>query len=352
MFMEYKITKKKSLPPGTVIYTGESREESIIIESINYTADNLTRATFTSDNLSDNDIEQCLRAKWLRIKGVHRVDIIKKICEALNIYPVSIEDVVNVKLTPKIEEFENYIFILLRDPQKITAFKKLSSRQISIFLLGEQIITFEESGESIIDIIMERIEKNSGRVRKENSAYLGYAILDLVVDECLSLVEAMDFELLSIEENILSGRYNQDHRKLFKIKQKILSFINIARPLKKITNILSKNPLYEDKYQMYIRDVDEHAEQTIVWLSQLSDSVKNLINLQITLMSQKQGEVMRTLTVVGSIFIPLTFLAGLYGMNFKHMPELSLPFMYPVVLCLMFSIAVGMFYYFKKKKIL
>lgn len=292
---------------------------------------------------------------WIDVEGLGDVKAIQRIGKAFKLHPLAIEDVVNVHQRPKMETYQDVLFIVARmpHPEAIPA-----TEQVSIFLGPDFIITFQEGTPGdCFEPVRKHIRENSGRLRQATSAYLLYALLDTLVDQFFPQLEFYADLLQNIEDRIIAHRYGTVSTELYTIRRHLLLMHRIVRPLQDVINALMREGLniFDEETRWYLRDVFDHTTQLMDMLETYKDLSTHLMEMASTAAGARMNEIMRFLTVMSSIFIPLTFIAGIYGMNFNtqnsplNMPELNWFYGYPFSLVLMLAIASGLMMFFRHK---
>jgi magnesium transporter len=346
-----KRMKKPGLPPGTLVHIGEKKLEKVRITFLDY-----NDHTFTEQQV--DSIETCYPLRdtrtvsWINIDGLHDVDLIRCLGEHFGIHPLIQEDVVDTEHRPKIEDMGDYLFLILKmirwDEQK----NEIQSEQVS-FLLGlNYVITFQEQPGDVFESIRERIRTHSGRIRKMGNDYLVYSLMDAVVDEYFAVLENLGEKIQNMEEEVLSAPNTETIQKLHRIKNQLLFLRKSVWPLREvITNLeRSESKLIKKQTIPYFRDMYDNTIQIIDMMETMRDMNSGLFDMYLSSLSNKMNEVMKVLTIIATIFIPLTFIVGVYGMNFRYMPELGWKWGYFAVLSVMLVVALGMILFFRKKK--
>jgi magnesium transporter len=344
-----KLTKKIGAPPGTLIYTGE-RKEDFEVSVIDYDADNY-------NELKVKDIEECFPFKdsptvtWINIVGLHRTDAIEKIGSHYNLHPLVLEDILNVTQRPKIDYFENYIFIVLKMLTYNDESNEVESEQVSIILGKNFVFTFQERKGDVFDSVRERIRNNKGIIRKNGADYLLYSLIDVIVDNYFIILEKLGEEVEDLENEVVSNPSPDTVQTIHRLKRNLIDLRRSIWPLREVLNNLSRGESeLLKKTSIYFRDVYDHTVQIIDTIETFRDMVSGVLDIYLSSVSNRMNAVMKVLTVIATIFMPLTFITGIYGMNFKYMPELEWKFGYPLVLIVMLCIGIGMIIYFKRKK--
>ncbi|MDX1603446.1 MAG: magnesium/cobalt transporter CorA [Salinimicrobium sediminis] len=345
-----KSTKALHQAPGTVTYVGSKEQVETTLEVIDYNADNFER--FTSKTPEDAfKFEAEDRTTWINIDGLSNTAEIEKVGKYYELHPLIIEDIVNTNQRPKIDEYGDYFFIVA----KMLYYRKdgrLENEHISIVLGKNYVLTFQEAGGDVFDGVRERLSNAKGRIRSRGADYLVFALLDAIVDNYFVVVEEMSDKIESLEERLFNAQPNDDITlEIQELKRTMLRIRRAVNPLREVVSRLEKvdHELVQEQTINYIRDLYDHMIQVSENIEIYREMTWGLMDMYMTTISNKMNEVMKVLTIMASIFIPLTFLAGLYGMNFEYMPELEYRFSYPILLGVMFLMLLGMLFYFKRK---
>ncbi|NIQ16469.1 MAG: magnesium/cobalt transporter CorA, partial [Candidatus Dadabacteria bacterium] len=288
---------------------------------------------------------------WINIDGLHNIEIIKKIGSHFGIHTLVLEDVLNTNQQPKIEDHGEYLYITL----KMIFYDKdnnLNFEQFSFILFSDTLITFQEKVGDVFEPVRNRIRKKIGKVRIKGVDYLTYALIDSIVDHYYLVSEKIHDQINELENNILEKQDSKLLKEIYALKKELLILSRYIRPSKELINRLEnlESLIICDSTKKYIKDLHDHIIDVNDTLNLYREMVSGLIDTYLNLSSNKMNEVMKVLTIMASIFIPLTFIAGIYGMNFNNMPELQKSWGYPVVLFLMGIVAAIMLIYFKIKK--
>lgn len=353
---QYK--KKAGLPPGSIVHVGEFCEGSSEIEVVDYNAEHVKSSRLVDLTELYKMLESTNSITWVRINGIHDTETIGAVGNKIEIHPLVLEDIVNTSQRPKIESYEDYLFIVLKHLSIEGEDKKLVSRQISLILSKGCVFSFHEQDEPIFDLLKPRIDVPNGRFRKYGSDYLAYAIIDLIVDNYYALIEDMIEEAYIIEEKILDNASTPDFDELHQLRRKINFLRRNIAPVREIIQILSRDEhrLISDNMSVYLRDVTDHINRCLDSIDHILDVTVALMETHLARVNLRSGEVMKVLTIIATIFIPLTFIVGIYGMNFDpeaspyNMPELNWYYGYPISLAFMLSVTTGMLLYFRRKK--
>ncbi len=331
MVIQLLFNKKKSklgLPPGTLVHIGDKKEDQVKITIFDYDEDNF-------EEIKAKNIEDCFpyrdknTVSWINIDGLHNIELIEKIGNHFSLHSLLLEDILNTQQRPKIEEYENNLFIVVKMFYFNSKKNKIISEQISTILGHNYVITFQECVGDVFDSLRDRIRNKRGKIRKNGVDYLIYALLDIIVDNYFVILEKIGEIIEDMEDELIDDPSPKKLQSIYNIRKDLIKLRRSIWPLREIINSFSKSysKFLKDSTEMYVRDVYDLSS-----------------------VSNKMNEIMKVLTIIGTIFIPLTFVAGIYGMNFENMPELSLKLGYPLILIMMSIIGMIMILYFKKKE--
>ena len=344
-------SKKAGLPPGTPVYVGERKDEKVRISVLDY-----DELKFQEKEVKD--VEECFPFKktstvtWINIDGIHQVDIIEKIGKNFDLHPLIQEDIVNTEQRPKIEDFGNYIYIVLKMVYHDEHDSEIKIEQVSLILGENFVISFQEKEGDIFNHVRERIRNEKGRIRKMKADYLAYSLLDAVVDNYFLILEKTGEQIEELEDKVVSQPKPETLQEIHKLKRGMIFLRRSVWPLREVINILERgeSSLIEKNTRIYLRDVYDHTIQVIDSVETFRDMLSGMHDTYLSSISNRMNEIMKVLTIIATIFIPLTFVAGIYGMNFKFMPELDWRWGYFSVWLVMLAVAVLMIFYFKRKK--
>ncbi len=345
-----QITKKVGMPPGTLLHIGTSKNEKIKIRMLNYCSDNWIEKEF--DNVDDLfEYTSTDTICWVHVSGVHVVNVVEKIGAVFQIHPLVLEDIVNTNQRPKIEDNKEYLYIVVK---MIHCYenKKIDFEQVSIIVGNHYVLSFQENDDDTFEQIRERIRSTTGKIRMKGTDYLAYALLDCVVDYYYVALELLGEKIELLEDKIMIDPKPKILREIHTLKNQMLFVRKAVWPLREIINVLARGDsvLFKQDTLIYIRDVYDHIIQVIDSIEMYRDMVTGMLDIYLSSISFKTNEVMKVLTIIATMFIPLTFIVGVYGMNFKYMPELEWEWGYPIVWGIMAVISIGMIVFFRKKQ--
>ncbi|MHC4622733.1 MAG: magnesium/cobalt transporter CorA [Planctomycetota bacterium] len=346
-----KRSTKAGMPPGTLVHIGETKTEQVRITVIDYDEGNFQEKEVAA-------IEECFPFKttptvtWINIDGLHQVKIIEKVGRQFELHPLILEDILNTGQRPKFEDFGSYAFIVLKMLSYNDAKQKVETEQVSLVLGPNFVVSFQESMGDVFDQVRDRIRNSKGRIRKMGSDYLVYALVDAVVDNYFLILERLGEKIEFMEEELVAEPTQQTLKQIHNLKREMISLRKSVWPLREAINSLerSESPLINESTGIYLRDVYDHTIQVIDTVETFRDMVSGMLEIYLSSISNRMNAVMKVLTIIATLFIPLTFIVGIYGMNFRYMPELQWHWGYPVILVVMGAVMVTMVIYFRKKK--
>ncbi|MEM3563394.1 MAG: magnesium/cobalt transporter CorA [Candidatus Jordarchaeaceae archaeon] len=349
--MSKKTSKMVGLPPGTPVYIGEKVVGKVKIRVMDYDETHFQEKEVKA-------IEECFPFKdtptvtWINIDGVHQADIIEKIGKQFDIHPLILEDIMNTEQRPKIEDFENYLFIVLKMLYTDNKNGEIQSEQVSLVVGPNYVISFQEREGDVFDPIRDRIRTAKGRIRRMGPDYLAYALIDAIVDNYFVVLEKVGEKIEDVEEKLVTEPSPQVLKNIHGLKRKLLFLRKSVWPLREVINILERGEcsLVKKATIIFLRDVYDHTIQVIETIEVYREMLSEMIDAYLSSISNKTNEIVKVLTIIATIFIPLTFIASIYGMNFTWMPELEWPEGYHMVLVVMAIIGSIMIIFFRRKK--
>jgi magnesium transporter len=319
---------------------------------LDYEADQLAEQT-PADMEEVFALRDAPTTSWINIDGVHDMEVVRKLGEHFKIHPLTLEDVVNTAQRPKLEEFDDYLFVVLKMLRHDDA-GRVHAEQVSLVVGANFLLSFQESEGDVFDAVRDRIRKGQGRIRRSGSAYLAYALIDCVVDHYFLVLEQLSETIETLEGQLydaIDDGMDLLHE-IYRLKQDMIYLRKQIWPLRETLGHLHKteNPLVPEKTKVFFSDVYDHLIQALEIVESLHAVLSGLQDLYLSMSSQRMNEVMKVLTIIATIFIPLSFVAGIYGMNFEVMPELKWRWGYFAVWGLFAAIMGGMLVYFKRRK--
>jgi magnesium transporter len=344
-------SKKAGLPPGTLVHIGEKKLEAVRITVIDYDERNFQEKQVAT-------VEECFAFKrtstvsWINVDGIHDASIIEKLGEHFDLHPLVLEDILTTGQRPKCEDYDNYIYTVLKMLSYDDKGEMIRSEQVSLVFGSNFVISFQESVGDVFEQIRDRLRNDKGRIRKMASDYLAYALIDAIVDGYFVILEKLGEKIEHMEEQLVVEPTNKTVQQIHSVKRELVFLRRSVWPLRELINGLEKteSPLIKKSTDVYLRDVYDHTIQVIDTVETFRDMVSGMLDIYLSSLSNRMNAVMKVLTIIATIFIPLTFISGVYGMNFKYMPELGWRWGYAAVLLVMAVVVVIMLIYFKKKK--
>ena len=346
-----KRSRKAGLPPGTLVHIGEERTGEVKIKIISYSETELQEKDVKT-------VEECFAFKdkpgvtWIDVAGIHKVEVVEAIGNYFGLHPLVQEDILNTDQRPKFEDFDDYIYIVMKMLSYNDKNNEVDSEQVSMIIGTNFVISFQEKEEDVFGPLRERIRSGKGRTRKMGPDYLAYSLLDLLVDNYFVLLEKLGEKIESLEQELVTNSTPKTLHTIHNLKREMLFLRKSIWPLREVIGGLEREelPLIKDSTRIYLKDVYDHTVQVIDTVETSRDMLSGMLDIYLTSISNRLNAVMKVLTVIATVFMPLTFIAGVYGMNFRYMPELEWRWGYFAVLAVMVTIGISMFAYFKIKK--
>ncbi len=345
-----KTSRKVGMAPGTLVHIGEKKVEKTLLRLIDYDLENLEEKELQSVEEMGR-LKESPTVSWINVDGLHDINIIEKIGKIFSIHPLILEDIVHTGQRPKLEDVEELLFIVIK-MLKYSSGKEIIAEQFSLILGPNFVISFQEIKGDVFEGVRERIRKGKGRLRKLGSDYLCYALLDAIVDNYFVVLEDMGEKIEEYEEELLADPTPETLHKIHKLRGDIIYLRRSIWPLREVINEILRGDISQisEATEMFYRDVYDHTIQVMDTIETFRDVISGMLDMYLSSISNKMNEVMKVLTMIATIFIPITFVAGIYGMNFEIMPELKWPWAYPAVWGVIILITAVMAIYFKKKR--
>jgi magnesium transporter len=343
--------KKSGMPPGTPVFVGERKRDTIDISIIDYSRQHL-------EEIQNAGLDDCIRLRdspnitWINVNGIHDVNTIQTLADLFGLHPLTTEDISNTHQRPKVEEFDNYILFALKMLSYAEDKNTIENENVSLVLGENYVISFQEREGDVLDPLRQRIHSGKGKIRSEGADYLVYAIMDGVVDEYFVALEKLGDHIEDIDDEILTAPDASHMNELHRLKREIVFLRKAIWPLRENASVIEKStsPLIGESIRPFLRDLYDHTIQIIDLVETYRDIIGGMHDTFLSSNSNRMNEVMKVLTIIGTIFIPLTFIAGIYGMNFDYMPELKWKWGYFGLLGIMAAIALVMLGIFRKRK--
>ncbi|MFZ2054380.1 MAG: magnesium/cobalt transporter CorA [Candidatus Aminicenantales bacterium] len=349
--ISHRRSRKAGLPPGSLVHIGEKKAERTKITIIDYDGE-----TFQEKEVKS--IEECCALKetptvtWINIDGVHDSRLISELGSRFGVHPLILEDIMTTAQRPKMEDMGDYIYIVVRMLDLVNKKKEVRSEQVSLILGHNFVMSFQESEGDVFDAVRDRIRSGKGRIRKQGPDYLAYALIDAIVDNYFLVLEKLGENVEEIEEALVSNPDRETLHEIHSMKREMIYLRKSVWPLREVISGLERteSELIKDSTGIFLRDVYDHTIQVIDTVETYRDMLSGMLDIYLSSLSNRMNEVMKVLTIIATIFIPLTFIAGVYGMNFKFMPELEWRWGYFLVLAVMLALGVLMVILFKRRR--
>jgi magnesium transporter len=345
-----KQSHKIGLPPGTMLHIGEKKAARVRIDLIDY-------------NQSEHDVREIKKIEetfpyrdsqnisWLDITGLHETDTLNKICDYFHIHPLVQEDIINTAQRPKFEVYPDYVFVVMKMLQYDEAKHEIDVEQISLILGKNYVMTFQEREGDVFEPVRQRIKNIQSRFRTQGSDYLFYALMDIIVDNYFLLLENLGEQIEDLEGNVLENPDSKTVERIQGIRRELILMRRSIWPLREVISAITREdtPFITQYTAPYLRDLYDHAIQVIDTIETFREMIGSVLDVYLSNMSNKMNEIMKVLTIIATIFIPLTFIAGIYGMNFEFMPELHWKWGYLGFWIIIFSLFIGLLIYFRRR---
>jgi len=346
-----RLSAKAGLPPGTTVFIGEQKMDRVRIDFIDYSESELNEQRDVSVDRC-GELAKAPGVTWINVNCIHDVRLVEELGKCIGLHPLTLEDIVNTGQRPKIEVFPNYIYMVLKMISFDESVNQLGFEHVSLILGENFVVSFQEKDGDVFNTVRERLRTAKGRIRSMKADYLAYALMDAVVDHYFLAVERIGDRIEDLDDQILANPEPDDMQKLHRLKRDILSLRKAVWPLREEIGALDKSEsaLIRPETKVYLRDLYDHTIQIIDMIETYRDILGGMHDTFLSSISNRMNEIMKVLTIIATIFIPLTYIAGVYGMNFEYMPELKWPWGYFLVLGVMLAIGVAMVAYFRKKK--
>ncbi|MEW6501314.1 MAG: magnesium/cobalt transporter CorA [Thermodesulfobacteriota bacterium] len=351
-------SQKAGLPPGTPVHIGEQKAKEVQVTLVDYDQEHCEIVTLPRPDLCTLYQDKATTT-WVNVDGLHQADLIEKICQCFKLHPLTIEDILNTTQRPKLDIFDDYLFLVIKTQGYNPETRFIDTEQISLVLGRGFLVSFQERPGDTFEAVRNRIRSNRGRIRKMGMDYLAYSLLDTVIDNYFTVLEQLGEEIEDLEEELIAEPTQETLRRLHVLKREMILLRKSIWPLREVINGLMREEetnLISETIHPFLKDLYDHTIQVIDTVETYRDILAGMLDIYLSSISNRMNEIMKVLTIFAAIFIPLTFITSLYGMNFNtekspwNMPELNWAFGYPFALGLMVATAAAMLYYFKRKK--
>jgi len=347
---DYRISKHAGVAPGTLIYTGKKVGESIEFTLFQYTEESFHQQTFSRANEALNKIKP-EQANWINVSAIHDTSVVQEIGEYFGLHPLVSEDILNTVLSSQYENYDNYLFLTLKMLNFNEETHHVEQEHVSFILTPHVLISFQEQRKDVFDPVRERLEAAKGRIRKRGVDYMLYALMDVIVDNYYTVTEEYNEQLILLEDSIIRNPSQDSMERITFYTRHVVELRKSTLPLREaLSKLINDESFVDAATRRFFQDVYSHLEQAISTMETQREILNGLMNLYMSMLSNKMNNVMKTLTIIATIFIPLTFVAGIYGMNFQYMPELGWKWGYPVVMGSMLITGLLMFVWMRTKQ--
>ena len=350
--LSHKRSRKSGLPPGTPVHIGERKTGAPRLSLMHYDGEQLAEEEVT-------DVSACRTwlsrpgVTWINIEGVHQIDLLEQFGTVFGLHSLVLEDIANTGQRPKVEDYGGYLYIVMRMLSLQAVRQEVVGEQISLIVGPNFVLSFQEgiAGDAF-NPIRERLRTSKGRLRREGADYLVYSLIDAIVDGYFVLLEKLGEQIEVLDERMLANRAGDVARTIHLLKREMIWLRKAVWPLREMINTLQRaeTPLIRASTGVYLKDVYDHTIEVIDTVETYRDVLSGMLENHLSLLTTRLNEIMKVLTVISTIFIPLTFITGIYGMNFRFMPELEWRWGYPLALLGMAGIGVAMYFYYRRKK--
>ncbi len=349
-FLKHR-SRKAGLPPGTPVHIGEEQIKRARVTLLDFGEEEVEERT-VAEPADLAPYREKPSVSWINVDGVNDVDMVTQVSQQFGLHPLTIEDLVNTDQRPKVEVFDEYLYAVFRMLHYDETSGEIVSEQLSLVLGKGFVLSFQEAPGDVFDPIRDRIRSCKGRLRRAGPDYLLYRLLDAVVDGYFVVLETFGEQIEGLEDELTNNPSPDTARIIMELRRELLVFRKAVWPLRELLTQLDHpdSAFISESTRLYFRDVYDHTIRVSETIDTFRELVASLRDTHMTLISNKMNEVMKVLTIIATIFIPITFIAGVYGMNFKVMPETEWAWSYPIALAVMLGVAAGMIVYFRRKK--
>lgn len=345
-----KRSQKIGLPPGSLIHIGERRKDKARITAIAYDTENFEVKEVLANELLA--IKNSKKIAWIDVEGLHDVPVLQQVGNIFDLHPLVMEDILNTDQRPKIENYGDYIYIVLKMLCYDDAKNEIIADQVSLVLGKNFVISFQEGDLDVFDPVRRRLKDNKSRVRNMGPDFLAYSLIDSIVDNYFFILEKFGDKVELLEDELVKNPGSNTLGIIHKTKRGMLFLRKNVWPLRELAGSLEReeSDLLNDSVRIYLRDIHDHAVYLVDTIETFREMLSGMLDIYLSSVNNRMNEIMKVLTIFATLFMPLTFIAGVYGMNFEFMPELDWRYGYPACLAFMFAVAGIMFGYIRRKK--
>lgn len=337
--------------PGTPVFVGQQRRRQAQVDLFLYDAESVSEISAATAD----DWRAALQRQgvlWINVSAVHDIALLETLGQDFRLHPLTLEDIANTAHRPKWEEFPGYVYLAMKMVQRRGGGHGVDVEHVSVVLTDRVVLSFLEDAGDVFESVRQRIRRGAGRVRRLGADYLAFCLMDAVIDHYFLAIESIGDWVEHFEDRLLANATQVEIRELYRFKRELLEVRHAVWPLREVLSAInrSESPLLRSENRMFWRDLYDHCVQVMDMLDNARESLASMHDTYLSSLSNRMNEVMKVLTIISTIFIPLTFIAGIYGMNFKNMPELEWKDGYFVILALMVAIAASLVLYFRRQR--
>lgn len=342
--------RKLGSPPGTLIHVGDAAHTSTHIQCIRYSQEHMDeQAIVATARFAPPD--STAETLWIDIDGLQDAEVIRQFGEDFSIHPLVLEDIINTDHRPKIEAHDEYTYVVLKMLQYDEARQGIHIEQVSLVIGSNYVLSFQETQGDVFDGVRQRL-RSGRRIRQRGPDYLAYALIDAIVDNYFALLEHLSDTIETLEDEVISRPSPEALTQIHHLRREMLLVRKAIWPIREVLSTLSRDDslVLSAETRLHLRDVHDHSIHIIENIEIFRDLLSGMLDLYMSSVSHRMNEIMKTLTIFASIFMPLTFIAGVYGMNFHVMPELAWRWGYPMIMIIMLAIGGGLAFYFRWRR--
>jgi magnesium transporter len=346
-----RTARMAGLAPGSLVHIGDKKTEAVTIHAFDYDEKHVAEKTI-ADPAECKPFRDSPQVTWVEVVGLHEPKVIETLGQLFGLHPLIQEDILNTEQRPKAEVFDDYIYITLKSLTEDKETRSVGIEQVSLIVGSNYVLSFQERPCAVLDSVRERIRTGKGQVRKMGADYLAYRLIDAIVDNYFVVMENLGERSEAVEDKVLVDGHEETLHEIYVLKREIILMRKAVWPLRELIGVLQRGEtnLIRKTTQVYLRDVYDHVIQAIDTVETFRDILSGLMDIYLSSISNRLNGIMKVLTMIATLFIPLTFLTGLYGMNFAWMPPKDQVWGYPAILVLMASVAIGMLVFFRRKR--
>ncbi|BCA55198.1 Magnesium transport protein CorA [Nitrospira sp. KM1] len=350
MKLVQKRSRKTGLPPGTLVHIGEKKSEQVTVTEFRYSSAtcNERQVDGSWDLVAPPADDSTV---WLNVSGVHKMEVLEAFGRQFTLHPLLLEDIANTDQRPKLDDYDTHVFLVMKMLTP-TGRQEVMVEQVSLVLGRNFVLSFQENGTDVFEPVRDRLRGGKGRLRQAGPDYLLYSLVDAIVDQYFAVLEGVGEKIESVQQVVVADPKPDTLKDIHALKRQLLFIRRAVWPLRDVMNNLSRSdcPLLQQTTKIFFRDVYDHVVQIVDTIETLREMVSASLDIYLSSVSYRLNAVMRVLTVITTIFMPLSFIASIYGMNFENMPELKFEWGYPIILGVMAAVGIGMLIAFRKKQ--